>query len=350
MVEWGGFHEVSSWSVNVGTSYRNLGGVSWAGRPAFGVADFALPSDRRPSSGSAHGFQDRFYSDGFVRPDSGTPIDGNTGYWGYQSGSQVQGGYLVFHDSSGTSHTLVDEPFSADHHSRLDGAAPFVQFQWTAVEKHIARDAWRLGLTADVSLLSSSYDHQTNTLQAQWNQYAVNATDRYNLGGIAPPPAPYTGDTSGTGTLIPAAPESRSTRLSLLDTHTFTTQTTQSLDLLLTSVSLGTTVEWRRDDCFGLLFSMGLALNVANWDAHQVDTLSRDGSLRLRLQSHSSGTDVLPGLFLQAGGEARVGAHVWLKVFGRYDWSEGVHASVGTSSVAVDPSGWTVGASVEWRF
>ena len=344
------FQDTSHWRVSLGASYRNLGGVSWNARPVFGTGDFGLPQDRPTAAGSARGFHDRFYDDGFVRPDSSTSVDGNTGYWGYRSNSQVQGDYLTFHSDSGITHTLATDALSASHHERLDGVAPVLQVQWTAMEKRHESDVLRLGILADASFLSSAYDHQANSLWAQWRGYQGTVEDRYNLGGIAPPGAPYTGDTSGSGHLIPATPESRTTQLHLLESHVITAQTVQSLDLMLTSMSFGTSLEWQRGERYGLLFSTGLTLNAANWDAKEVDTLRRDGSVIGRRQYHASDTELLVGFFLQTGAEARVAPHLWMKVFGRYDWSQSVHATVAASSVKVDPSGWTVGASAEWRF
>ena len=87
----------------------------------------------------------RSYDDGFVYVDSSGGAFGYTSFWGYQDSSQIVGSFLLFHSES-----------------NLDA----------------------------------------NTIQL--------ITDSYDISGlIFPPPAPYSGEPSGIGPVIPDAPFSR---------------------------------------------------------------------------------------------------------------------------------------------
>lgn len=66
--------------------------------------------------------------------------------------------------------------------------------------------------------------------------------------------------------------------------------------------------------------------------------------------SEGSGTDVLPGFYVEGSAHYVLGPRWALPGFTRYDWSEALQGSVGGSSLRLDLAGWTMGLGAQYRF
>ena len=270
------------WRASAGAQFRSLGGMDWAtgSYSPRAAASLIAPLVDLPHSpvGGGSGFSARTYRDGYVTPDSSTPIDGLSEVWGYTSNDQFQNGELLFHG------TVYDSAYMQSQQSRdwnddARGASAFVALDWLAVKKATTWGVFRAGVQGSVSLLPLDFDMTTSTLSAVLREESIAITDRYDLGGLLPPLAPFTGTVGGGGPLIDAGPDGRSEGAhALLRERHFSNVIQQELDVLMTSVSFGPTLEWQGHENWALQGSLGLALNVVRWEATQTETLSNDSS------------------------------------------------------------------------
>ncbi len=242
-------------------------------------------------AGSAGGFGPRYYDNGYMLPDAGTPGDGLTWNWGYDDPEQLTGGGMLemagdFGSSRSDRSSHSDEAmpnWSPDG----DGNAPVIQLDW--IFHPLA--AATMGLTLEWSFLNLG-DHRASQGYSAYQESIlrqVNVLDRYDLDGIIAPQAPYAGSAAGPGPLLSATPVERSTSAGqILDTdHAhFYNSMTSSFDVDLHTVSLGPSVAAHLGR-LELSVSAGPALNVVNWKAEQSETLwlSRNGAAGAVFQS-----------------------------------------------------------------
>lgn len=216
----------------------------------------------------------------------------------------------------------------------------------------------------------------------------INDSYTYNP-QVLLPAAPYTGTAAGPGPLIPNQPTTRTintaTTTSTVNdpggttTTTTRTQTTdrysevigsstavtvttadffstvsESMDVDLHTLSLGPRMSWEKSRLrIGL--STGLAINLANWDASYREDLyvSRNGGKARLLKSYrddDSGSEVLPGFYLEANANVRLSQRFALFAGGRYDWAGSLDGQVGPSAFSLDLGGWTAMAGVTVSF
>ena len=344
------------WRASAGAQYRSLGGVDWdtgSYSPSAAASLIAPLVDLPYSSvGSGSGFASRTYRDGYVSPDTSTPIDGLTEVWGYSNNDQFQNGSLLFQGTVYES-AYARSQQGGDWHDDVRGASAFVALDWLAVKKASKWGVFRAGVQGSVSLLPLDYDMTKSTLSAVLGEESIAIKDRYDLGGLLPPLAPFTGTVGGGGPLIDASPDSRSEGAhGLLRERHFSNTVHQELDVLMTSVSFGPSLEWQAHEDWALQGSLGLALNVVRWEATQTETLSNEssGDAMASWEDAADGTEVLPGLYLQLAAQRRLTSRLWFQLMGRYDWIGTLHERVGPSSFSLDLNGWTVGAGLVWRW
>lgn len=343
------FRKTSTWRFSAGPSVRSLGGTSWKTGSSIRLRDHATTTVVPGSAGVAGG-RDHQYSDGYVHPDAGTPIDGHTAFFGFDNSSQDQGNVLVFHGDGGTASTFDSRVIDAGGGTDLNGFAPSFQATWLARELTHNQEVIRGGLSLDLSLFSTSPDRSPMTEVGTWNDYHVTVTDRYTIAPGSLPAAPYHGTNSGLGPVINTTPADRSETTQLLDTHHYRAFANQSLDLFLTAISIGPTLEWEHRRRFAMQVSMGLALNIASWDASQTDTVTVDHHPIASVEHQDSGLKLLPGLYLLAAANLRLSEEWWLVAFGRYDWCGGIEGDVGPSHFHADLGGWTSGIALERHY
>ena len=383
----------SHWNLNAGYQWRQLGSLNF--QTGSQAARSSLPwmaggggSSRAGGSstsslgdpnaaGSSTSVGNRTYSDGYVNQDGGTPFFGDTWNWGYNNASQVQGNTLSYHNIYGTTSTTAGGTATSNSQtsslrsdlgwsSDLSGSGWFASIGSPAI---FARGPVAVNLELGYSYASAdaSHDsanvftaHQTSVQRSTAGSSTTNtttATDVYDTTGVSVPSAPYSGTFAGPGPLISNIPSSRtlsnatttgsvsgSNRTSI-STADFSSHVNESLDMKMNTISFGPHLSWESHR-FVLGLSSGFALNIADWEASYQEDLSvrqNGGALSLLKRYHfdNSGTDVLPGVYIEVNANYRITKHVALFVGGRYDWAGTIHDSVGPSDFSFKASGWT---------
>ena len=351
----------SAWRVTIGPQWRQIGTVDW--QTGSAAASWSLPwlaGTGKNVSGSniPRGIGDHTYDDGFVNQDPGTSIFGNTWFWGYNNASQIQGSDLVLHAAGAGSSTFSRSSSSSVRHSSwsddLQGAGIFAKVE--------SPELLRLGCVG-VSLefaYSWAQDDSSKTtrdvFQAVQTTRSITQTgtleDRYDISGLTViPGAPYAGTFTGPGPSIPNAPYARSfvggSQESSVQNAIFSSDVRESFDINLHTLSFGPhfSAQCCKDVRLGL--GLGLALNIADWDAQYQETLSvsqNGGKAHVikKWQVDESGTEVLPGFYIEATCEVRLSERLSAYVAGRYDWSDSIQEQVGPSRVSFEPGGWSV--------
>ena len=363
--------EESSWSIDAGAQWRQIGKLNWqtgslatrsslpwlAGRGAHGNTSGSNPS----------GIGDHTYDNGFVMQDDGTPFDGNTAFYGYNSDSQVQGNNLTYNSANGggttskssygASSTLRQPGWSDD----LSGAGWFIKMESPALLKLGPVSAT---LELGYSFTQDDTGHQSlGVFRASQSMRsttrAVSVQDVYDVSGLTLPQAPFAGTLGGFAyPIIPDAPRSRTTGLGRATNNggsaVFSSDVQERFKLNLHTISLGPDFNAQLGRVrFG--FGLGFGLNIADWDASYEERLSArvNGGPGRTLKSYresASGTEALAGLYLQSSIEVSLTKHIGLYGSGRYDWAQSFSSGVGPSKFTVDVSGWTLGGGVSYRF
>jgi hypothetical protein len=334
-----------AWHVSAGYIWRNLGNLSFSSNPR--AQGYALPAPNYTgTAGTASGLGGHTYNNGFVNADDSSSSTGDTWFWGYNNDSQLNGTDLSF------SGTALTQTRSIDTHpgwsEDMAGGGPILS---VGADKALSIPGLRVGAEFSVSLIVADQDNHLNTLRD--NRQMFNVTDHYMVDPLGIPSAPFTGSLAGPGPIIPAAPSTRDVHGSAPGSTLFIDDVHESLDLTLTTLSLGPTASYERGRLKGT-FGLGFALNIASWDADKTDTLYQRSdagtSVLARWHDGSSGTDVLAGFYLQASATYAINDRWSVQAFGRYDWSQALEGEVGGSKFSLDLTGWSVGGGVVYRF
>ncbi|HWB02506.1 MAG TPA: hypothetical protein VG796_05730 [Verrucomicrobiales bacterium] len=361
------------WSGSAGIGYRNLGGIDfntgWNSSAALLPPLQSQTPGGRPSRiedltvGSETAFANRTYLDGFVNIDGSTEnpnsfLPGTTAFWGYQSDAQVQDGNLRFNGGEyATSVSSADSSTqSGDWSSDMEGLTPVLELQ----ALYSLSPELRAGGRLTFMFTKFDADNQATTFRSTQSLTGTvfTVTDLYNLRGVIPPAAPYAGtlNSSGTAPLIDNIPSQRiiTAGTPVVQSAVYENSVEESVDLSLSTLSLGPTIEYARGD-FSFSGSFGLALNFANWDASSQERLFQTAAGAPRTQvrewrDHRSGTDVLPGFFITAAGSRRLNDQWEVSLFGRYDWSKELSEGVGASRFSADPGGCSLGGTITFKF
>lgn len=339
----------SFWRFSAGAAYRQIGDLNWTTQtqsagwllPSLG-ADIHITGAAGPTTGAAN----RTYADGYVNPENNTPITGNTWYWGYESGSQLQGTSLVFHGQGDTINLTQSTLTSGDWtDENLDGFGPLLQAEWV---RRINAE-WSWSVLGSFLFTGFDSDHTGGTFTATHQSLNQTVTDSYDIGSFFIPSAPYHGDFAGPGPTISASPTSRTTQTLDQSDDTYRNVVTQSFDLNLFTLSLGPTIEWHHGK-WGLQAGAGVAVNIANWKASQRETLLRNDEPVANWLTRESSTEALWGGFMQVAVH-RALDHDWhVSAFVRYDWSQGIEAQVGPSRIDLDLDAFTAGVMIGKTF
>ena len=373
--------EPNRWNFSAGYQYRQLGDVNW--HTGSLAAQSSLPwlvdrPSRSSSPGSTApplGVGEHAYSDGYVNLDPGTATDGRTWYWGYNNASQLQGNNLAFHASvnsptssvttAGSSASIRSSGWGDD----LSGSGGFANIEAPAIFR---AGPLRITLEAGYSYASSDTGHAAGDVFTEEQHSTTqtvrggttNVTDIYALpgGNFVAPSAPYAGTYAGPGAIIPNAPSSRSTSTtggggassSSSLTALFHSDVSEGLSMRLHTISLGPRFSGNWDRLHAGL-GVGLGLNIADWSANYQERLylNQNGSasrLYKTYNASASGTDVLPGLYLDLTGQYDLTNHLGLFFGGRYDWAGSISEPVGPSHFDYSLHGWSVMGGVTISF
>jgi len=202
------------------------------------------------------------YLDGFVRPDINGGADGQTWYWSYQAASQLADGHLELHRLAG----LPSDELTGKSGDDVQAGFEVVYGRELGRFRLAGRTAaW--GVELGISSLNpklETRDRYSGTAQLR--------TDRFDLHGILPPGAPYTGTFDGPGPLLDLAPA-----LSRLEAVPAVSEVRTTLDTLLVGAKLGPFLEVPLGARLQLNFSAGVAALGAFSDFKYTETVQVSG-------------------------------------------------------------------------
>lgn len=363
------------WRWSTGYQWRQLGSVGW--RPG-GPAQHSIPwlVDRPGRSSSSAtlpslGIGDHVYDDGYVRVGANTAHTGNTEFWGYSNASQYDNVdfNLSLHKTlnNTVSNTLagMSSRAGAGWSNELEGSGVFTSLESPDLYAWVFEHG-----SASLSLESSYTFAENGTSQFVGHLYSVlqhsvkvskataegSLLDVYSVNGVKVPAAPYAGTFGGSGPQIGNAPNpflrvvtpgsgATSTSTSSL-TALLYSNAVESFHADLHSFSLGPKFSVDMDRV-RLGWGLGLAINVASWEADSQERLylsEKGGGARLLQERdmHESATDVLAGFCLESTCQVTLTQNASLFLACRYDWSQNLGAGVGSSNFHFDPGGWSV--------
>ena len=345
--------KTNGWRVSAGPQWRTLGDVSFSNAPQ--APSYILPrwqADADASSGDGAASTGTF-SDGYVLPDiSGSGI--STWNFGYTSASQVSGNTLTLHGSGGgTSSSFTSELLNSDWSDDMAGWGGFIQLEspdlltWKGIS--LSATAGYSYTRADVGQSIAAFT-ATQTTTTGGGSFTQTFTA---IGAL--PAAPHAGTFNGPGPIINLVPTSTTGSATGGEGGEITETTVEStidnelkLDLHTFSFGPKFAVQHQR---LRLGCSLGLALNVADWEARTEETLRTKGGSKLaNWRSENSGTDVLPGFYLELSAELPITDRLSAYAAGRYDWSRDLHGSTELSEHSLEMSGFTAQVGISFKF
>jgi hypothetical protein len=202
------------------------------------------PTDPGPATG---GGVDRIYRDGFVRRDASGNQGGTTWFWGYTDAAQID-------------RNADQIAFGATTTSTKGATAEAEDAPYFGFELDYSRRVTELGPGVLGVEVAFSAVNVANEASSQLARSTTHITDRYPLGGILPPSAPYTGTAAGPGPVIGDAP----TRTSSQEIAQITAR--QELETQLYGFRLGPVYELPLGTRLTVSFSAGLAAVLGESD------------------------------------------------------------------------------------
>lgn len=255
------------------------------------------------------GGQDYNYDNGFVRVDSSGNNGAATWNWGYQDASQYDpagGGSM--------SYTLTHSLANADASENGENSSGFecyAYFDMGAAAVPLLKDpgatwGFRGGFHyAPVNVENSSV----------LSSGTFVLTDRFNLGGVLPPGAPYSGSFGGPGPLLGDSPV-RSTA----GGAAALVAGTRDLDVHLATLSFGSYLEVPVCRNFTVLLEGGVNAAIASGSYDFKSTTTIAGLGTRDSSGSDSDTSILPGGYLGLSGIYQINPQWAVQVSGRYQY------------------------------
>jgi len=352
-------------SVSAGVGWRSFGDLSFrGGTRSQGVTINPLVGDNSltyPTIGTTDNVGDRRYNNGYVNQDGSTSSSGDTWNWGYDNPSQIQGDSLDYSATGYRTDFSQSSSFQTPGRTSddLEGFAP--QFDAIFAPPSNSRLPFD-GILVSLAFFSDDSSGKFSNYQVNQasSDYRLDITDRYNLGGITPPQAPYSGNATGPGPLISNLPSDRQQVDTLLNTSTADISNSVSTSLSLDSFSLavGPTKSGSFSSKWHWQASGGMTLNIFKWRARQTETLNA----RIQNGSSSRSSQLASWQDKKSGTEFRVGAYLkgevirdlpqdwFIKGYLQGEIADSVKMSIGPSEYKLDPQGWSFGLSLGKSF
>lgn len=290
----------SPWSFGAG--YAPLLGMK---AEFSGLGTFNRGFPEQPLGGG----RDYDYDNGFVHVDSSGNLGGTTWNWGYDNASQYDpagGGSISYSLSS----SLADAR-TEDGGESGSGFEFFTYYDMGAAMLPIGKDSgatwgFRGGIHYARVDIGNGADLTASTFVL---------TDRFDLGGVVPPPAPYSGSFNGPGPLIGDSPvRTTGTGAAALVTGT------RDLDVDLTTLSFGTYLEIPVSQSFSVLFEGGLNAAIASGTYAFDSATTIVGIGTTNSSGRDSGTDILPGIYVGLSGIYQMTPNWAIQASGRYQY------------------------------
>ncbi len=349
------------WSVSGGPAWHYMGKLTYTGRtrsqslglPSY-VGDNSLTV---PPVGDESAIDERYYNDGYVRQDRSTSFDDLTQFWGYENASQVRRGNSLVYQATGFQ-SIRNDSSTTKPGMRTDKNLQEFGFEVRAD----VLTPWRLGpfrvggmiglgVVSENQSLAFSNHSSTQTR----DDYRLDYADRYSLGEVVPPAAPYRGTYAGPGPLMPNIPASRGITPVLLytDTAVFTNKVRADFRDDAVALTLGPSLIYSRG-LWDFVVSGGLILEVHHYSTRQYEQLNVSSAQysgpQARWVEGDSGTKFRPGLFLQAGVRYDVGNNWHIGGWARGELADDFSVTAGPSMFEFDPVGFTLGFELGYSF
>jgi hypothetical protein len=235
---------------------------------------FTHPGSIPPPIG-AGGAVNRDYNDGYVDVDISGNAGNKTWNWGYQNANQINGNTLSLHASSGGG-TLTD---NSDPNLGFD-------LNYARDLGHTDWGRWGFKVALGYTRINVKDDQSLN---------GQNITDQYNLGGIMPPNAPYSGNAKGPGVLINSIPTSRTSDPILITGS-------RSLDATVGDFRLGPFVDFNLTKRLSLELGGGLDVGLVD----STFTFSETAVGQATVTGDNKRTECLAGGYAEAGFAYRI--------------------------------------------
>lgn len=255
------------------------------------------------------GGQNYNYDNGFVRLDSSGNKNSETWNWSYQDAGQ--------YDPSGggsMSYTLTNSLADASATEDGDTASGFECYTYfdmgTAAFPQLKDLGASWGFRGGLHYARVDVENS-----AVLNSGTFVLTDRFKLGGVTPPAAPYTGTFNGPGPLIGDAPV-RSTAAGAAAL----VAGSRELDVHLTTLSFGSYLEMPVCRKFSVLFEGGLNAAIASGDYDFQSTTTITGLGSKNSSGSDSDTSILPGAYLGLSGVYQLSPNWAIQASGRYQY------------------------------
>jgi hypothetical protein len=219
------------------------------------------------------------FDDGYVRTDNTGNAFGQTGYWGYNNASQLNGSALTMHAATS---------FSTSSSSKESGVFPGFDmaygdnlWYWKA-----ARVGWELGF----GLLPINISEKSSTsVTVDQSSYT------FNIGGIVVPNAPYQGGFNRFG----EPTITNNFFQSSITTTNGTITGKQTLDVMLYTLRLGPTFYWDLSEHVSLSLGAGPAVGLVSGD-YKYDEIITAGGVSASNSGRIGGTDLVYGGYVNA--------------------------------------------------
>lgn len=257
------------------------------------------------------------YDNGYVLPDISN--SGLTWNWGYEDESQVVGDQLNYegYDNLPSLGTQEDSPISPG--GEVVFGMYLAEFK---MAKRTARFGFEFGYGFNAFSMSTA---------ASGSGDVTYRTGVYDLNGVTPPPAPYSGTSEGPGPLIGLAPVSTTSATSAAQSAS-----SGDLDAGLHSFKAGFWLEYPVSKSFRTSVSLGYASLYADSQYTYTETLTSAGIPNINATETVGGREYLPGFYGQLRLDYQFSKRVAAFVGAQYQWNSKLEYSGSNRNVTLD--------------
>ncbi len=322
----------------------------------------------------------RSFENGFVGP-SGWPIsrqDGETQYWGYQSGTQWDqtadriNYTLTLRDSGRAVRReahLASERTAWQQHARTDGVGAFIAVGRNLVQKpsFAVSGVFQIGWLQEIKWSGAQRVDDRVTVAVTTYESAYERTERWNysydtFGNPFIPDAPYAmSDPSALGPFISDTPISvqqigkaqvaYSERIVGSDHRVASSDIVYNVDAVAVAMNLGPRVQWFPSARWGVLLQAGVTLNMLDAKAQRREIVTdASGQVLQSRLTRDEEIKLLPGASVTAGVQFDLADDIYISLSGSYDYVDAHDFTVGPDRLEVDISGYRVDAALGIRF
>ncbi len=264
------------------------------------------------------------YDNGFVHVDSSGNLGGQTWNWGFDNDSQIDpagAGSVSYTLTRSLSDASCDERNEAETGVEAYGYYDMGAARIPGLSLPNATWGFRSGV---------HYAHVDIGNSANLAASTQVLTDRFSLGGIIPPLAPFAGSFNGPGPLIGDSPDrSFSPGASALVSGS------RELDVHLTTLSFGSYLEIPLSPRVSMTVEGGFNAGIASGS---YDYLSNTtvGGLGTRTSTGSeSDTSILPGVYFGMSGIYQINDDWAIQASGRYQYMDSYDVNANGSSASL---------------